>query len=478
MQKKDNVRHQGSHARGTVLVLGEHEHVRRSLREHLVRLGYRPAEFLSTPELLEGLSRQPGPVAILLDCSPESVCDTVASLSPCVEPVPLVVVSADSDPERVVKAVRLGAAGYLNFPLDEQSMRKALDPEAQSLRRNDVAVGRALPPNPPLGFVCVSPKMRQIMETVRRVADSDITVLIRGESGVGKEVIARYVHTCSSRASGPFVKVNCAALPEELLESELFGYQRGAFTGAATDKPGKFETANEGTIFLDEITETSGRLQAKLLHVLQDKKVVRVGGNREIDLDVRILAATNAELEQQVAEGRFREDLYFRLKVIDVYVPPLRERREEIPVLLDHFLRHFSQQYRKPIPELSEPLLNLLTNHRWSGNVRELENLTKRLVILGDERPVVQELLSKIQFSTPAAGALRVPVAPSYDSPPVESPLSLKKVAERAALAAEKNAILSTLEKTRWNRMKASRILGVSYKTLLTKMKKCGLTEA
>jgi DNA-binding NtrC family response regulator len=445
---------------------------------HLARLGYQSSEFLSVEELLEGFSRHPSPVAILLDCSPERLFDALEALSARVQPVPLLVVSNDNDPEKVVKAVHLGAAGYLKFPFDNGSVQRALDSAAQLQRRSAPSAAPARLSAPPRNFVCVSPKMQPLIDMARRVADSDVTILIRGESGVGKEVIARYIHACSTRASGPFVKVNCAALPEDLLESELFGYNKGAFTGASTDKPGKFEAANDGTIFLDEITETSGRLQAKLLHVLQDKKAARLGGNREVELDARVLAATNAELEQAVAEGRFREDLYFRLKVIDLDVPPLRERREEIPVLLDHFLRCFSQQYRRPIPELSERLLNLLTNHRWSGNVRELENLTKRLVILGDERPVVQELLSKAQFSGRAAMGASTPTAPSYDVPPVEPLLGLKKVGENAALAAEKNLILSTLENTRWNRMRASRILGVSYKTLLTKMKKCGLSEA
>jgi two-component system response regulator AtoC len=319
----------------------------------------------------------------------------------------------------------------------------------------------------------VSPATRDLEKTARKVADSDLTILICGESGSGKEVLARYIHHLSPRANEAFVKVNCAALPEELLESELFGYERGAFTGAVSQKLGKFEIAEGGTILLDEITEMSQHLQAKFLHVLQDKQFNHLGGNRDIRVDVRVLAASNRPLEREVEEGRFREDLYFRLKVIDLYMPPLRERREEIPLLIDYFVERFAKQYHKPAPVLSQQFLNLLLAYRWDGNVRELENMIKRIVILRDEDSVMREILSR---SVPGNSV----GSPSSAVPQIEpegETLNLKQVARRAALAAERTLILATLDKTRWNRRKASKLLGVSYKTLITKIKDCGLRE-
>jgi len=322
-------------------------------------------------------------------------------------------------------------------------------------------------------FVWASPAMARLDEMARRIADSDLTVLIHGESGVGKEVIARHVHACSTRRDRPFVKVNCAAVPETLLESELFGYEKAAFTGADARRSGKFEAARGGTVMLDEITEMTARLQAKLLHVLQDKSFSRLGGNEVVAADVRVVAATNRGLEDEVDAGRFREDLYFRLKVIDLHVPPLRERREEIPLLVDHFVKRFAQQYRREVPPLSERLMSLLVQHRWTGNIRELENAIKRLVVLGDEVAVMTELLSSgVDERTRDA-----PAPPARDAEP-EPILSLKEVGRRAAQAAERQHILMTLERTRWNRVKAARLLQVSYKTLLTKMKQCGLSDA
>jgi len=318
-------------------------------------------------------------------------------------------------------------------------------------------------------FVWASPAMAMLHEMAGRLADSDLTVLLRGESGVGKEVIARHIHTCSTRSEQPFVKVNCAAVPETLLESELFGYEKAAFTGADARRRGKFEAAHRGTIMLDEVTEMSSGLQAKLLHVLQDMRFSPLGSTETVFADVRVIAATNRSLEDEVEAGRFREDLYFRLKVIDLVVPPLRERREEIPLLVDHFLKRFASMYRRPVPVLSDRLLTLLLNHRWTGNVRELENAIKRVVVLGDELAVMTELLA----STPGEDA---PLEVSRTAPGGAETLSLKEVGRRAALVAERAHILQTLERTRWNRVKAARQLQVSYKTLLKKMKECGLS--
>ena len=323
-------------------------------------------------------------------------------------------------------------------------------------------------------FVAMSPSMRAIQDTIQRVADSDVTILLTGESGSGKEVVARHIHQSSTRSGRPFVKVNCAALPHHLLESELFGYEKGAFTGATNRKIGKFEAANQGMILLDEISETSTEIQAKLLQVLQDKQFHRLGSNEDIHVDVQVLAASNKRLEHQVDEGKFREDLFFRLKVIELNVPPLRERRDEIPLFIEYFSCRFSRQYRKPKPKLSERLFDLLMNDPWPGNVRELENAVKRIVILGEEETVLRELLGRKGKgngrSSPEYSA-RVETTASG----ITKPVSLIEVGKRAALAAERDLMLQTLNSTAWNRRKAATILGVSYKTLLNKMKESGL---
>jgi len=244
--------------------------------------------------------------------------------------------------------------------------------------------------------------MHRVKEIIDHVAHTDVTVLLQGESGVGKEVVARSIHRNSFRKDGPFIKVNCAALPEELLESELFGYEKGAFTGAYRQKPGKFELAGGGTIFLDEIAEISPSLQAKLLQVLQDRQFSRLGGKMDIRVDVRVLVATNRDIDEAVRKGHFREDLYFRLNVVTITVPPLRERRQEIPFLIEYFLDKYSKKYIKKTPPLSERMTKLLLQHRWPGNVRELENVLQRYVVLCDEDAIIGELSTSFTNSPEA----------------------------------------------------------------------------
>jgi transcriptional regulator with PAS, ATPase and Fis domain len=280
-------------------------------------------------------------------------------------------------------------------------------------------------------FIYASEKMQRIKEIIDQVADTDLTVLIQGESGVGKELVARSIYYNSSRRINSFVKVNCAALPHELLESELFGYEKGAFTGAYRKKPGKFEMANGGTIFLDEIAEMSPSLQAKLLQVLQNGEFSRLGDTKDIQVDVRVLAATNKNIEQAMKDGRFREDLYYRLNVVNIKIPPLRERREEIPTFVDYFLNKFSQKYQKEVKPLPDSLMKAFLRHHWLGNIRELENVIQRYVVLGGKKTIIEELC----------------------------PMGL---------------IYETLKRTNWNRTKAANLLNINYRTLLKKVKKEG----
>jgi transcriptional regulator with GAF, ATPase, and Fis domain len=319
-------------------------------------------------------------------------------------------------------------------------------------------------------FIYASDQMHRIKEILDQIANTDVTVLIQGESGVGKEVVARSIHLNSFRQEKPFVKVNCAALPQELLESELFGYEKGAFTGAYRQKPGKFELANGGTIFLDEISEISLSLQGKLLQVLQDREFSRLGGKKDIRVDVRVLVATNKNMEEGVKNGRFREDLYYRLNVVNITIPPLRERREEIPIFVEYYLDKFSKKYQKKVTPLSDKMMKVFSQHHWLGNVRELENVIQRLIVLGNEKAIIEEL-------TPVTKKESIPEKKEKTLPAKKIWPSLKEVNREAVKNAESEIILKALETTNWNRKKAANILEINYKTLLYKIKECGLDK-
>jgi two-component system, NtrC family, response regulator AtoC len=324
-------------------------------------------------------------------------------------------------------------------------------------------------------------QMREVRALIHRVADTDVTVLIRGESGTGKELVARAIHAASPRRQRTFVKVNCAALPSELLESELFGFERGAFTGAIQHKPGKFEFAHQGTMFLDEISEMKPALQSKLLQVLQDGEFARLGARADVKVDVRILTATNRDLESAVADGGFREDLYFRLNVVCITLPPLRQRRDEIPALTALFIERYCEHYNKPRLNLANDTRRLFEEHDWPGNVRELENLIKRAVVLGSDESLRRDLADAIAGRSVHPGPIPLlqPAAPlpvAAAPPPLTG--SLKDIARQAARVAERELIYRTLQHTRWNRREAAEILGISYKALLYKIKEAELDRA
>jgi two-component system response regulator AtoC len=310
--------------------------------------------------------------------------------------------------------------------------------------------------------------MLAVREIVESIADTDAAVLIRGESGVGKDIVARAIHAASVRGDRPFVKVNCAALPAGLLESELFGHEKGAFTGAYRRSLGQFEYAHNATIFLDEIGEIPLALQAKLLHVLQDFQFCRVGGREMIRVDARIIASTNRDLEHALTRGDFREDLYYRLNVVEVVVPPLRERQEEIAALAEWFLAKFNAQYRRN-KELAPEILALLEEHPWSGNVRELENVMRRLVVLSNDEHVCEALRNGSRDSRHRRPLAHAPGTNGY---PTEG---LREIARRGAREAERQALAEVLEHVQWNKAEAARVLKVSYKTLLNKITECRL---
>jgi transcriptional regulator with PAS, ATPase and Fis domain len=340
------------------------------------------------------------------------------------------------------------------------------------MARTHAAEGRTTPASSGDDLFGNSPAMRPVKALIERVAPTDASVLVWGESGVGKELVARAIHEHSARRTQPFLKINSAAVPAELLESELFGYERGAFTGAHRMKPGKFELATSGTIFLDEIGEMPLGLQAKLLNVLEDREVSRLGAQRSVAIDVRVVAATNKDLAALVKRGAFRDDLYYRLNVMSIHVPPLRERREEIPILVERFLSRYAGQYRCPRPRLRRETMRLLAQYEWPGNVRELENWVRRIVVLRTDDWVADGVKAAVEppvKRAPAAAAGAAATPPAADGP------SLKEIGRRAAILAEGQALRETLQSVHWHRLEAARRLKVSYKTLLQKMKQSGL---
>jgi two-component system response regulator AtoC len=363
------------------------------------------------------------------------------------------------------------AEAVLHKPLSLEELQQAIDkvvrPHVEALVPAPDQLGGQI--RREMELWC-SPKMLEARQIIREAARVDVTVLVTGETGSGKELVARAIHNCSDRRAWPFVKVNCAAMPRELLESELFGYERGAFTGAHKLKIGKFEAAHRGTIFLDEIGDLHPALQAKLLHVLQDGEFSRIGAKSTLSVDVRILAATNQDLERAVAEGRFREDLYYRLNVVHVLVPPLRERASEIPLLASYFVERYSKLYRRDGFTIPPSVMERLMRHRYPGNVRELENLVKRMIVLDD--PFMLRIpLPEAGRSGRANGSSPLAPEPALTT----QDLSLKEIARRASQAAEREAIGKTLEQTGWNRVRAARLLRISYRALLYKIKQAGL---
>jgi two-component system response regulator AtoC len=466
-----------------VLVIDDDPGVRDYLEALVSRQGYQVFAADGGEEALRGLDES-RPDLITLDVVLPGIdgLETLRELKKRLPEVPVVMLSGHGQARTIVEAMRLGASDFLRKPFEveelELAFQKALEKRALKLEVEQLR-GRTRTETEMLLLDGENRKMKEVREIIEQVADTDITILIRGESGTGKEVVARSIFQLSNRRDSPFVKVNCAALPSELLESELFGFEKGAFTGAQKRKLGKFEFANHGTIFLDEISEMHPNLQAKLLQVLQDGEFSRLGGEADVHVDTRIIAATNRNLEKAVQEGSFREDLFYRLNVVTILLPPLRERKDAIPVLADFFLRKYNEQYRKSVKQLSSETVSVMMQYQWPGNVRELENIAKRIVVLGNEQAVVAEIAEKVH---PAQGEADL-VDAEMEISSIGADLSngggvdLKAIAKRAAQIAEKRVIQRVLHQTRWNRKEAAERLQISYKALLYKMKEAGLSE-
>jgi DNA-binding NtrC family response regulator len=416
------------------------------------------------------------PNLILLDMAMPSM-NGLQTIEECKKIRPeqkIVVLSCVSDTSTVVQAIKLGALDYVTKPFYKSELDAVLKrcleaektekshPDLQRYTVSDDVEVENLEDD--LFFLAASPQMKQIRAQVSLVAKVDVPVLLLGESGVGKEILARLIHKMSVRAHRPLLKVNCAALPAELLESELFGYEAGAFTGANRSKPGKFELCNKGTILMDEIGEMSTALQAKLLHVLQDGSFSRLGSRSNVTVDVRVLAATNIDIPEAIANKTLREDLYYRLNAFTMQIPPLRERREEIPLLLKHFMNRLSERYAHPPLSYSERLMRSCMQYHWPGNLRELGNFVKRYLVLQDEGMAISELEAKSKgfaSSSPDANG-------SGRSVPEGG---LKSLVRGLKDEAELRAIEQALLATNWNRKLAAVRLHISYKALLYKIK-------
>lgn len=403
-------------------------------------------------------------------------------------PIPAVVL-VEADQARIaVEALKLGASDALVMPVDPldllSAIRTALHTDDKSISAKPNAEPPQLTSAEAAVFVSSSQKMLEIWNIATKVARTDVPVLILGESGVGKEVLARFLHRHSRRADKPLVKVNCAALPHDLLESELFGYERGAFTGAVGEKPGKFELADKGSILLDEIGEMPPNLQAKLLHVLEDGEFSRLGGKRSVKVNVRVLALTNRRLHEAIPRGEFRDDLYFRLSVVKINIPPLRERKEDIPLLASHFLKRYRDSLAGSVEELPQELIEAFMSYDWPGNIRQLENTIRRYLIL----PEVDMELNAINAApaptpVPAKRAVAAAAGAGASSasiipfPTPNESVSLKEIASMAAERAEREVVLHVLQQTNWNRSHAARRLNICYRALLNKLKKWQMSQ-
>lgn len=450
-----------------ILVVDDEENLRLVLRTLLTRQGYQVETAASGEEALK-LVDTFGPDFVLTDVRMPKMggLDLLSTLRAKRNEATVIVMSAYGNTDLALEAMKAGAYDYIQKPFrqDEVVLTLLKAEEREQLRRENRALrDEVLKEHKFEEFVAKSPSMQLIFRMIAKIADYKTTVLVNGESGVGKELVARAVHRQSNRRAGPFVVVNCGAIPENLLESELFGHKRGAFTDAIADRRGLFEEADRGTLFLDEIGELPLALQVKLLRVLEDEKIRRVGETRDLQVDVRIIAATHRDLQQEAKAGRFREDLFYRLNVLPILVPPLRDRREDIPLLIDHFVARNNKRLGTNVQGLDTETRRLLYEYSWPGNVRELENTIERAMVLTEgDRIFAPDLPDRIREA-------RDPVQVQLQT----GELSVKKTMR----AVEEILIRRALQKTRGNRTRAAEVLEISHRALLYKIKDYLITD-
>lgn len=408
------------------------------------------------------------PDLILLDIGMPDIngIDLLGRMKAISKRIGIIMLSAHGETQTIVNAMRAGADDFVTKPFDKEELKATIKKnlERMAITSDNMPLKKKLKAKLEFGnFIGDSNQILNIKKMIEQVAGTELTILVRGESGTGKELVTRAIHNLADRKDKPFIKVNCATLPENLLESELFGYERGAFTGAQRAKPGRFEFANEGTIFLDEIGEMPPSLQAKLLQVLEEKEFSRLGGKKSVKVDVRIIVATNRDLEEGIRNGSFREDLFYRLNEVTIFVPPLREHKEDIFLLNEFFLKKYTNLYGKNVTSISPQTINLFMNYDWPGNIRELENLIKKIIVLGNEEIVYTVIPHDV------VGGKVV-----YKNTKI---VPLKEVSRLAVQKAEKATIKSVLGKTNWNRIQAAKLLQVSYRSLLSKIKEFQIRE-
>jgi len=463
-----------------VLIVDDEENIRLVLRTLLKKHGY-DVEVAESGESALAALEAFDPDVILTDVRMPRMggLDLLGALKAKQHPATVIVMSAYGNVDLAIEAMKAGAYDYVSKPFKPDeivlALRKAEEREA--LRRENRALKEQIQKDNQFESILArSPEMVAIFKTVSKIADFKTTVLITGESGTGKELVARALHEHSSRKDKPFIKVNCAAIPKELIESELFGYERGAFTGAVTSKPGRFELANGGTLFLDEIGEIPIEMQVKLLRALQESEFERVGGIKTIRIDVRLVAATNRDLKKLIAAGAFREDLYYRLNVVPIRLPALRERTSDIPLLVEHFLAKFNDRLRKKVEGVEGEALDLLVQYPWPGNIRELENVVERAVLFCDTHTLHASDLPPDVRGIPAIASAPLPEADLQAA--LASEGGLKEHVKVAMSRLEKELVSRALQQTNGNVTHAARLLKISRKGLQLKMKELGLREA
>ncbi len=445
-----------------ILVIDDEPQVGMIFTKVLQSAGYDVSAASSGEEGLKKMSIQPDVLFLDIKLPGIDGLETLRRVRKLSPDIPVVMMTAYQTVDSAVESMRLGACDYLIKPLDNDRIKEVV--------KHALLIGgaHALSPDLTLGpadLIGMSPAFERVQKLINKVAPTDLTVLLLGESGTGKELTARAIHNTSKRNFKAFVPVDCAALPETLMESELFGYEKGAFTGADESRPGRFEMANEGTIFLDEIGNLSMIVQAKLLRVLQDPTFVRLGGRKEVRVNTRVIAATNKDLESAAQRGEFREDLYHRIKVFMIELSPLRNRLDDIPILVDYYIKKTSQELNVPVKKVDPAVLELFQHYRWPGNIRELSNAIRSAVVLADGMIEPEHLPTSIRFSE------KKPLA--SPSVPEIGDTGLRDVLKKV----EREHIMATLEKTAWNRTEAAKILGIDYKTLYNKMREHGIAE-
>jgi two-component system response regulator AtoC len=446
-----------------ILIVDDEPSIRRVLAAHLQRDGYRVHDAEDGAQAIERLEAQPYQLLITdLQMPRVGGLELLAWCREQLPAVPVIIITAFGTVHSAVEAIKLGAHDYITKPFDLTELRNVV---GKALAHGGRGAEPSRAPDGRFAIVGQTPSMQGIYALIDKVAGSPSTVLIQGESGTGKELVARALHDQSPRCSKPFIQVNCGAIPANLFESELFGHERGAFTGAVSSKPGRFELADGGTLFLDEISELPREMQVKLLRALQERRFERVGGLRTIEVDVRVVAATNVELQAEVAAGRFREDLYYRLVVVPITLPPLRERLADIPLLVQHFLAKYNQRLGRRIEGVGPAALEQLASWHWPGNVRELENVLERAVLLAEGETLEPRDLHGVGASAPVG------------TPEEPDGLDLKEYVKLHAARLERARIQRVLEREDGNVTKAARGLGISRKSLQTKMKAYGLRD-